>query len=61
MTDIMIIKMDKIIRGNIHVNWTKKNRNCKTMEKFVKKCLMKPNTRCIQYKKFLKECKKGKL
>ena len=53
--------MNKIMKGKIHVNWTKKNRNCKTMEKFVKKCLMKPKNQCIQYKKILKECKRGKI
>ena len=49
------------MKGKIHVNWTKKNRNCKTMEKFMKKCLMKPKTQCQLYKKILKECKRGKL
>ena len=53
--------MDKIMKSNIHVNWTKKNRNCKTMEKFVKKCLMKPQNQCQLYKKILKECKTNKI
>ena len=49
------------MKGKIHVNWTKKNRNCKTMEKFVKKCLILHKNKCNLYKKILKECKTNKI
>lgn len=53
--------MDKIMKSKIHVNWTKKNRNCKTMEKFVEKCLILHKNKCNIYKKILKECKTDKI